>query len=71
MSTFAEQMVAKYEALLLANAGLKFVEIDGTRTAFEDLTAQYEHWKAKANREGGTGKPRLSVVDMGGASSCS
>ena len=68
MSTFSEDMLAKYQALLLANAGLKSVTVDGVQTTFEDLRAQYEYWERKVGRENGTGKPRLSSIDMSGAS---
>lgn len=52
--TLAEQMVAKYEALLLANAGLQTVNVDGTNVSLTDLEAKYDHWKARLTKERGS-----------------
>jgi len=49
--TFAEQMVEKYEALLLKYAGFKSVSIDGQTTTIDELEAKYEHWKSVLARE--------------------
>ena len=66
MATFADDMVEKYERLLRANAGLKSVSVDGVQTTFDDLTKQWEYWRRVQANEAGTGKPRLSVIDMSG-----
>lgn len=66
MATFADDMVEKYEGLLRANAGVKSVVVDGVQTSFEDLTKQWEYWRRIQAKEAGTGKPRLSVIDMSG-----
>jgi len=45
--TFAEKMVAKYEELLEANAGLASVNVDGQQVSYSDLEAKYGHWLKK------------------------
>ena len=62
-ATFAQQMVTKLEALLLANAGVRSVNVDGQQVSFDDLTAQYEHWKRKAAAEAGT-RPRVAQINL-------
>jgi len=44
--TFAEQMLEKYEELLLANAGLKQVSVDGQTVSYAELERRYEFWRA-------------------------
>ena len=52
MATFAEQMVEKLQAILLANAGLASVSVDGTMVAQADLEAKLAHWQGKLSRAG-------------------
>lgn len=42
---FAEQMVNKYEKLLLDNAGVKSVSVDGQSVTYSDLKKEYKSWK--------------------------
>jgi hypothetical protein len=63
MATFAEQMVEKYEAILLANAGVQTITVDGETVAYADLEAKYQHWKRAAGRESGA-KPTASNFDL-------
>jgi hypothetical protein len=63
MATFAEQMVAKYEALLLANAGATSVAVDGVQVSYADLEAKYQHWSRAAARAAGT-TPGVSTVAL-------
>lgn len=63
--TFAEQMVSKYEALLLKSAGLQSVSVEGESMSLADLEGKWEFWKNKVAREGGS-KPRIAVIKMGG-----
>jgi hypothetical protein len=63
--TFAEQMVAKYETLLLQSAGLQSISVDGQSMSVADLESKWQYWKNQVARENGT-KPRLSVIKMGG-----
>ena len=63
--TFAEQMVTKLEALLLENAGVQSVNVDGQAVTFTDLQRQYDYWKGKVARESGT-RPRVASVNLGG-----
>lgn len=65
MSTFADQMVAKYEALLLANAGLTSINVDGQVVSFADLEAKYQQWKSMAARESGR-RPRAAQIKLSG-----
>lgn len=63
--TFAAQMVAKLEALLLANPGAQSITIDGTVTSFVDLEKRLAQYRAEVARESGT-RPRLRSFDLGG-----
>lgn len=65
--TFAEQMVTKLEALLLANPGASSINIDGTATSYVDLEARLQQYRAQVAREQGT-RPRLKTFDLGGFS---
>ena len=68
--TFAEQMVAKYEALLLKCAGLTSVNVDGITTSLANLEAKHAYWKTRVAREAGT-RPLASTIRLdtaGGAS---
>jgi len=49
--TFAEQMLAKYEVLLLAHAGLKSASVDGRTVSVDDLEQKYRYWKAVVDAE--------------------
>ncbi len=62
--SFAAQMVAKYEALLLANAGMTSVNVDGGQVAYADLEAKYSFWKSKLARENGS-RPRAAQIKLG------
>jgi len=63
--TFAEQMVAKYETLLLQSTGLQSISVDGQSMSVVDLETKWKYWKTQVATENGT-KPRLSVIKMGG-----
>ena len=62
--THSQQMVTKLEALLLANAGVTEVSVDGQRVAYTDLKKDLEYWKKKVANESGT-RPRVMAVDLG------
>lgn len=64
--TFAEQMVAKLETTLLEAAGLQSVTIAGQVVTYAELTKQYEFWKSKVAKEGGS-RPVLIEVEMRGS----
>jgi len=63
--TFAAQMVAKYETLLLASAGLKMVMVDGQSITYGELEQKYDFWARKLAAETGT-KPRASRIKLDG-----
>ena len=65
MSTFAEDMVTKYETLLSANTGVKSVSVDGQSVSYDDLVKQYQFWKTTVARAAGT-KPTASTIKLGG-----
>lgn len=69
--TFAEQMVAKYEALLLKCAGLTAVNVDGITTSLANLEAKHAYWKNRVARESGT-RPIAATIrlDTAGGSEC-
>ena len=58
-----DTIVAKYEALLEANAGMKSVSVDGQTITYEDLHKRWEFWKAKAARLKGN-RPRVLGMDL-------
>jgi hypothetical protein len=62
--TFAAQMVAKLEALLLANPGVQSISVDGTNTSFVELEARLQQYRAQVARESGT-RPRRLSIDLG------
>lgn len=61
--TFAEKMVAKYEELLEANAGLASVNVDGQQVSYSDLEAKYGHWLKKVAQQG---RSRVTHFDLSG-----
>ena len=61
--TFAEQMVDKLETMLLANAGVAKVVIDGQEVAYRDLEVKYEYWKKKVAKEQGKA-PVVSTIRL-------
>jgi hypothetical protein len=63
--TFADQMVAKYQALLLANAGVERFEVDGSAMRYVDLEKQYAFWRRLAQRESGA-RPLAAQIKLGG-----
>lgn len=63
--TFAQQMLTKIEALLLANPGVQSITIDGESVSYVDLMKQYDSWASRVARETGT-KPRVFQIDLGG-----
>lgn len=65
-TTFAEDMVTKYKALLTDLGGLKSITIDGTSHTYEDLAAKLEYWEKKVARAAGT-RPPLSTIGLNGS----
>lgn len=63
--TFAESMVTKLEALLLANPGAQTIVTDNTTVTYVDLEARLQQYRAQVARDGGT-RPRFSAVNLGG-----
>ena len=63
--TFAEQMVAKLQELLLANPGAQTIVIDGVTTSFVDLEARLASFQAQVDRQNGT-RPRFTGPNLGG-----
>ncbi|MCX5674691.1 MAG: hypothetical protein NTX87_06750 [Planctomycetota bacterium] len=53
MATFAETMLAKYEGLLQARAGMDTVSVDGQSVRYADVEAKYRYWKHEVAREKG------------------
>ena len=61
--TFAEQMLEKYEELLLANAGLKQVSVDGQTVSYAELERRYEFWRRRVAVERGS-RPRSASIKL-------
>jgi len=62
--TFAEQMLAKYQQLLLANAGLQSANVDGQTITLRDLEEKWEYWTKMVAIEQGR-RPRISTIKLG------
>jgi hypothetical protein len=65
LPSFAQQMLAKYQALLLKGAGLQSVSVDGQSVSVVDLETKWQFWATKVARETGA-KPVQAVIRMGG-----
>jgi hypothetical protein len=65
MATFAETMLAKYEALLQTSAGLDTVSVDGQSVRYTDVEAKYRNWKREVAREKGE-PPQAASINLGG-----
>ena len=63
MATHAEQMVVKLEQLLLENAGLTDVDVDGQRVAYADLEKKWQFWKGQVAKAKGR-KPTLATIRL-------
>ena len=61
MATHAEQMVEKYEALLLANAGVQTVTVDGVTVSYADLEQRHRYWRKQVAREKGRRPTAASI----------
>lgn len=66
MPTFAEQMLSKLEAALLANPGAQSVSVDGESVSFVDLEARRKEYAAIVAREQGT-RLRTGQIGLGGS----
>lgn len=64
---FAEQMVEKYQALLLTAAGRRSVQVDGQAITYQDLYAEYNRWRRELARLKGA-KPVANTIDLSGQS---
>lgn len=61
--THAQKMVAKLGTMLLDNAGLTSVNVDGQAVSYADLEKKYAHWERKVLREQGKA-PRISRIRL-------
>lgn len=62
--TFDEQMVEKLQALLLKNAGVQNVTVDGVVVSFSDLEKRLQFYEARVARTNKT-KPIVSRINLG------
>ncbi len=63
--TFAAQMLARVEALLLDNVGVTEVTVDGVTTKYADLLAQRDRWRREVQQEQGK-RSQMLGVDLSG-----
>ena len=63
--SFATEQVARIEALLAENPGVKTVVVGNTTVTYEDLLKQYDYWKGRADREAGL-RPGAKQINLGG-----
>lgn len=62
--TFAEQMVAQLEALLLENPGVDRIGLpDGRSVSYRDLKREYEYWRRRVSAEAGS-RPRVATIAL-------
>ena len=66
MASFAEQMVEKYEAALLAAPpGVRSVSVDGQSISVDDLAKGLQYWNTQVGRENGT-RPLCAQISLTG-----
>ena len=63
--TFAQQMLARIEAVLLESAGLQSATIAGQTVTYADLLQQRDHWRKEVAQEKGD-RPLMIPVQFGG-----
>lgn len=60
---FADDQLARYEALMAKAVGLKSVSVDGQSVAYEELETRWKFWKREVAKAAGT-KPAAANVDL-------
>lgn len=60
---FAQQMVEKFQTLLLENAGAVRVNVDGNDVSYADLEAKYAYWQRVLQRHKGK-SPTVSRIRL-------
>ena len=63
--SFATEQIARIEALLAENPGVKSVMVGNTTVTYEDLLKQYDYWKNLADREAGR-RPGAKQINLSG-----
>lgn len=64
MPTFAENMIAQLESLLLENPGVDRISLpDGRSVSYRDLKRELEYWRKKAGRESNS-RPRVATIKL-------
>ena len=58
-------MVAKLEAVMLANPGASSVTTDGVTVQMRDLKAEWQYWTREVARQGGM-RPTIIGLDLSG-----
>jgi hypothetical protein len=61
--SFATNQVARIEALLAENPGVKSIVVGNTTVTYEDLLKQYDYWKNLADREAGR-RPGAKQINL-------
>jgi hypothetical protein len=64
-TSFASNMVEKYQCLLEKSAGLKSVSVEGEMMSLADLEVKWQFWKNELAKAEGY-KPRISAIQIGG-----
>lgn len=65
MATFAEDQLARIEALLARNPGVRQISFEGVTVAYDDLVKQRDYWLNQVAREQGK-RTAIIRVDLGG-----
>lgn len=64
-ATFCRQMVSRYESLLLENAGVSSVSVDGVSVSYAELERSLEYWNRKLETAEGS-RRRVSQIKLDG-----
>jgi hypothetical protein len=64
-TTFAEQQLARIEALLAESVGMTSITVGNTSVSYDDLIKQREYWKREVNIASGQSH-RVLRFNLGG-----
>ena len=63
--SFASDQLARIEALLARNPGVRPISVDGVTVSYDDLIAQRKHWQKEIAKEDG-GRSPIVPISLGG-----
>lgn len=63
--SFASDQLARIEALLARNPGVRQIVAEGVTVQYDDLLAQRRHWQKEVDRESGS-RTTILPISLGG-----